>query len=137
MKEANAVIAEVTASLENTQANANVAAAAAQEAQAELNQMKTLVESVTTNLVNIQKVASGAQAQLVERNQLLEAARMRVANVTRRVSDAQQDFDKTKDSATKAACAAMEAQQKVKQRSRRSPSEKEQQLLTGGSAAKA
>jgi len=118
MTEADAVVSEVTSSLQNTQANANAAAAAAHEAQTQLNQLKSLVMAATANMANIENVASGAQQELAEKTQLLEAAKHRVENLGRQMTDAKSDFEKTKQAAYKAACAAVEAKQKA-QRSRR------------------
>ncbi|KAH8343927.1 hypothetical protein KR084_001995 [Drosophila pseudotakahashii] len=118
MTEADAVVSEVTSSLQNTQANANAAASAAHEAQTQLNQLKSLVMAATANMANIENVASGAQQELAEKTQLLEAAKHRVENLGRQMTDAKSDFEKTKQAAYKAACAAVEAKQKA-QRSRR------------------
>ncbi|XP_030371080.1 uncharacterized protein LOC115621551 [Scaptodrosophila lebanonensis] len=113
MAEADAVVTEVTASLQNTQANANAAATAAQQAQAELNDLKRIVAASTGNLANIENVSSGAQQELAEKMQLLEAAKNRVEGLQRQMVDARQDFEKTKQAAYKAACAAVEAKQKA------------------------
>ncbi|EDW42208.1 uncharacterized protein CG45076 [Drosophila sechellia] len=118
MTEADAVVTEVTSSLQNTQTNANAAASAAHEAQSQLNQLKNLVIAATSNLANIENVASGAQQELAEKTQLLEAAKHRVENLGRQMTEAKTDFEKTKQAAYKAACAAVEAKQKA-QRSRR------------------
>ncbi|XP_016978822.1 glycine, alanine and asparagine-rich protein-like [Drosophila rhopaloa] len=118
MTEADAVVSEVTSSLQNTQANANAAASAAHEAQTQLNQLKNLVIAATANMANIENVASGAQQELAEKTQLLEAAKHRVENLARQMNDAKSDFEKTKQAAYKAACAAVEAKQKA-QRARR------------------
>ncbi|XP_034116273.1 uncharacterized protein LOC117575924 [Drosophila albomicans] len=116
--EADAVVSEITASLQNSQANAHMATEAAQEAQNQLNQLKRFVAAATANLVNIENVASGAQQELAEKTQLLEAAKNRLDGLNRQINDAKQDFEKTKNAAYKAACAAVEAKQKA-QRNRR------------------
>lgn len=113
MCEADAVVTEITASLQNTQANSHAATQAAQEAQCQLTQMKRLVAVATANLANIENVASGTQQELAEKTQLLEAAKNRLESLNRQLTDAKQDFKKTKNAAYKAACAAVEAKQKA------------------------
>ncbi|KAL7730498.1 hypothetical protein ACLKA6_000501 [Drosophila palustris] len=119
MCEADAVVTEITASLQNTQANAHAATQAAQEAQSQLCQLKRLVAAATANLANIENVASGAQQELAEKTQLLEAAKNRLEGLGRQMGDAKQDFERTKSAAYKAACAAVEAKQKASRARRR------------------
>ncbi|XP_017117263.1 uncharacterized protein LOC108139156 [Drosophila elegans] len=130
MTEADAVVNEVTNSLQNTQVNANAAASAAHEAQVQLNQLKNLVIAATANMANIENVANGAQQELAEKTQLLEAAKHRVENLARQMTDARTDFEKTKQAAYKAACAAVEAKQKA-QRARRMTNHYQQQMRWG------
>ncbi|SPP88072.1 tol-Pal system protein TolA [Drosophila guanche] len=118
MAEAEAVVTEVTASLQNTQINTNAAAAAASDSQTQLQQMKLLLQAATTNLANIEGVSQGAQTELSEKTQLLEAAKNRVQSLGKQMADAKADFDKTKQAAYKAACAAVDAKKKA-QRNRR------------------
>ncbi|XP_034116275.1 uncharacterized protein LOC117575926 [Drosophila albomicans] len=111
--EAQAVVQEVTNSLQNTQTNAAAASDAAIEAKNQVNYLKRLVQAAITNLGNIENVSNGAQQELAEKTQLLEAAKHRVETLGLQLEAAKQDFEKTKKAAYKAACAAVEAKQKA------------------------
>ncbi|XP_064550273.1 glycine, alanine and asparagine-rich protein-like [Drosophila montana] len=117
-REAEAVVQDVSNSLQNTQANAVAANDAANEAKTQLGKLKQLVQASIANLANIENVSNGAQQELAEKTQLLEAAKNRVESLSRQLAMAKQDFEKTKKAAYKAACSAVEAKQKA-QRSRR------------------
>ncbi|XP_034485749.1 uncharacterized protein LOC117790413 isoform X2 [Drosophila innubila] len=120
-REAEAVVQDVTNSLQNTQANAAAANDAAVEAKTQLEKLKQLVQAAITNLGNIENVSNGAQQELAEKTQLLEAAKNRVENLGHQLQAAKQDFEKTKKAAYKAACAAVEAKQKAQRNRRMSP----------------
>ncbi|KAH8417624.1 hypothetical protein KR222_002863 [Zaprionus bogoriensis] len=112
-REAQAVVQEVTTSLQNTQGNAAAASDAATEAKSQVVRLKRLVQDAVTNLANIENVSNGAQQELAEKTQLLEAAKNRVKNLSNQLAVAKIDFEKTKKAAYKAACAAVEAKQKA------------------------
>ncbi|XP_030563824.1 uncharacterized protein CG45076-like [Drosophila novamexicana] len=127
-REAEAVVQDVSNSLQNTQANAVAANDAANEAKTQLGKLKQLVQASISNLANIENVSNGAQQELAEKTQLLEAAKNRVESLARQLALAKQDFEKTKKAAYKAACSAVEAKQKA-QRSRRRTGEPAQGSL--------
>ncbi|XP_034485750.1 uncharacterized protein CG45076-like isoform X3 [Drosophila innubila] len=118
--EAQAVVQEVTNSLQNTQTNAAAASDAAVEAKNQVNYLKRLVQAAIANLGQIENVSNGAQQELAEKTQLLEAAKHRVETLGLQLEAAKQDFEKTKKAAYKAACAAVEAKQKAQRNRRRS-----------------
>ncbi|XP_022211633.2 tol-Pal system protein TolA [Drosophila obscura] len=118
LAEAEAVVTEVTSSLQNTQANNIAAAAAAADSQTQVEHIKLLLQAATSNLANIEGVSQGAQTELSEKTQLLEAAKNRVQSLNKQMTEAKSDFEKTKQAAYKAACAAVEAKKKA-QRMRR------------------
>ncbi|XP_017140140.1 uncharacterized protein LOC108154388 [Drosophila miranda] len=113
MAEAEAVVNDIMSSLQSTQANSIAAAAMATEAQSQVESLKRLLAAATANLVNIEGVSQGAQTELSEKTQLLEAAKNRVLTLGKQITDAKKDFDATKQAAYKAACAAVEAQNKA------------------------
>ncbi|TDG43379.1 hypothetical protein AWZ03_010201 [Drosophila navojoa] len=118
-REAEAVVQDVSNSLQNTQANAAAANDAANEAKNQLGKLKQLVQASIANLANIENVSGGAQQELAEKTQLLEAAKNRVDSLLRQLNLAKQDYDKTKKAAYKAACSAVEAKQKAQRNRRR------------------
>ncbi|XP_017845551.1 uncharacterized protein CG45076-like isoform X2 [Drosophila busckii] len=117
--EAESVVQEVSSSLQNTQTNAELAQTAAGEAKVQVGFLVRLIEAAKQNLGNIENVAVGAQQELTEKGQLLEAAKNRVETINQQLISAKQDFERTKQAAYKAACAAVEAKQKA-QKNRRS-----------------
>ncbi|KAH8338070.1 hypothetical protein KR059_004919, partial [Drosophila kikkawai] len=116
--EAEAEVARLSAAMRCTQENAELAVRAAHELQAELNHVKNLIREATKNVASMQCVAKGAQQELVEKTNILKAAKFRAENLNRQLAEAKADFDKTKMSAYRAVCAAVEAKQKA-QRPRR------------------
>ncbi|EDV91635.1 uncharacterized protein CG45076 [Drosophila grimshawi] len=118
-READAVVQDVSNSLQSTQANAAAANDAAVEARSQLDKLKQLMQASTSSLANIENVANGAQQELAEKTQLLEAAKNRVETLGHQLAAAKDDFEKTKRAAYKAACAAVEAKQKAQRNRRR------------------
>lgn len=117
--EANAVVEEETASLQNTEVNMNAAVEAARAATQQFEVLDTLHKQMKENLGNIQSVALGAQQELGAKVQLLEAAKARLITLQKQMETAREDYEKTKTAAYKAACAAIEAKKKAASNTRR------------------
>ncbi|EDW24622.1 GL23291 [Drosophila persimilis] len=66
-REAEAVVNEVTNSLQSTNANAAVANTAAVEAQKQVADLKTMLEAASANLNSIEAVSNGAQREMEEK----------------------------------------------------------------------
>lgn len=113
MQEANAVVEEESASLQNTESNMNSAVEAARAATHQFETLTELHKTVKDNLANIQTVALGSQQEMTAKVQLLEAAKNRLATLQKQLQSARDDYEKTKQAAYKAACAAVEAKQKA------------------------
>ncbi|KAH8372994.1 hypothetical protein KR009_009614, partial [Drosophila setifemur] len=111
--EASAVVEEETNGLHATEVNMNAAVEAARQATQQFEIITELQKTAKENLSNIQAVALGAQNELAVKTQLLEAARNRMALLHKQLLSAQDDYEKTKAAAYKAACAAVEAKQKA------------------------
>ncbi|XP_034107130.1 uncharacterized protein LOC117569898 [Drosophila albomicans] len=113
MQEAHAVVEEESASLQNTESNMNAAVEAARAATHQFETLTELQKSVKDNLANIQTVALGSQQEMTAKVQLLEAAKNRLGTLEKQLQSARDDYEKTKQAAYKAACAAVEAKQKA------------------------
>ncbi|KAM8712147.1 hypothetical protein ACLKA7_012640 [Drosophila subpalustris] len=113
MHEAHAVVEEESASLQNTESNMNAAVEAARAATHQFETLTELQKMVKENLSNIQTVALGSQQEMTAKVQLLEAAKNRLATLQKQLQSAREDYEKTKQAAYKAACAAVEAKQKA------------------------
>ncbi|XP_034476662.1 uncharacterized protein LOC117783383 isoform X2 [Drosophila innubila] len=113
MQEAHAVVEEESASLQNTESNMNAAVEAARAATHQFETLTELQKTVKDNLANIQTVALGSQQEMTAKVQLLEAAKNRLATLQKQLTGARDDYEKTKQAAYKAACAAVEAKQKA------------------------
>jgi len=72
-----------------------------------------LQKTARESLTNIQTVAMGSQQEMAAKTQLLEAARNRMAMLQKQLVSAHDDYEKTKQAAYKAACAAVEAKQRA------------------------
>lgn len=117
--EANAVVEEETASLQNTEVNMNAAVEAARAATQQFEVLDTLHKQMKENLGNIQSVALGAQQELGAKVQLLEAAKARLITLQKQMETARDDYERTKSAAYKAACAAIDAKKKAASNNRR------------------
>lgn len=113
VQEANAVVEEETNGLHATENNMNAAVEAARAATVQFETISELQKTSRDNLANIQSVAVGAQNEMAVKTQLLEAARNRMNILHKQLLTAQEDYEKTKAAAYKAACAAVEAKQKA------------------------
>ncbi|XP_030245321.1 uncharacterized protein LOC115564769 [Drosophila navojoa] len=113
MQEAHAVVEEESASLQNTETNMNAAIEAARAATNQFEALTALHKTVKDNLANIQTVALGSQQEMTTKVQLLEAAKNRLATLQKQLDSARDDYEKTKQAAYRAACAAVEAKQKA------------------------
>ncbi|XP_017868935.1 PREDICTED: uncharacterized protein LOC108617607 [Drosophila arizonae] len=113
MQEAHAVVEEESASLQNTETNMNAAIEAARAATSQFEALTALHKTVKDNLANIQTVALGSQQEMTTKVQLLEAAKNRLATLQKQLDSARDDYEKTKQAAYRAACAAVEAKQKA------------------------
>ncbi|KAH8321865.1 hypothetical protein KR067_006925, partial [Drosophila pandora] len=113
VQEANAVVEEETNGLHATENNMNAAVEAARAATMQFETISELQKTSRDNLANIQSVAVGAQNEMAVKTQLLEAARNRMNILHKQLLAAQEDYEKTKAAAYKAACAAVEAKQKA------------------------
>lgn len=107
--EAGAAIKEVSASLQSTRINAELAACVANNAQLEVDGLKALIGNAMKNLSKIQGVSSASQAALVEKTQFLAVIRNQFECLCKKIEEAKQDVVKTKKNAYKAVCAAVEA----------------------------
>nr|XP_041632880.1 uncharacterized protein LOC108076209 isoform X2 [Drosophila kikkawai] len=112
-QEASAVIEGETAALQTIEANMNAAVEATKAATQQFEALSELVTNSKNNLANIQSVALGLQQEMEAKTQLLEAARSRLAACQKQLCCAREDYEKTKQAAYKAACAAVEAKQKA------------------------
>ncbi|XP_068146874.1 uncharacterized protein CG45076 [Drosophila tropicalis] len=113
MNEASAVVEEESASLQSTEMNMNAAVDAARAATQQFEALTELQKTAKDNLANIQTVAMGSQQEMASKTQLLEAAKNRVSLLQKQLQSAREDFEKTKQAAYRAACAAVEAKQKA------------------------
>ncbi|XP_032591157.1 uncharacterized protein LOC116805113 [Drosophila grimshawi] len=113
VQEANAVVEEESVSVQNTENNMNAAVDAARAATQQFEALTALQKTFKDNLSNIQTVAMGSQQEMTAKVQLLEAARNRLATLQKQLLNARDDYEKTKQAAYKAACAAVEAKQKA------------------------
>ncbi|XP_023173490.1 uncharacterized protein LOC111601225 isoform X2 [Drosophila hydei] len=113
MQEAHAVVEEESASLQSTEANMNAALEAARVATHQFEALTALHKTVKDNLANIQTVALGSQQEMTSKVQLLEAAKNRSASIEKQLEAAREDYERTKQAAYRAACAAVEAKQKA------------------------
>lgn len=109
VREAEAVVQEESASLQQCQANVNAAIQAAQQANTQLKTLTGAVQMAQANVGNSEQAAQGAQQQLTEKTQLMEAAKNRVEQLLRQLSSARADYANTKTAAYKASAAAHEA----------------------------
>ncbi|KAH8234334.1 hypothetical protein KR038_007714, partial [Drosophila bunnanda] len=112
-QEANAVIKGETAALQAIETNMNTAVEATKAATQQFETLSELVASAKGSLANIQSVAFGLQQEMEAKTQLLQAARSRLATFQKQLSCAHEDYEKTKQAAYRAACAAVEAKQKA------------------------
>ncbi|XP_026836248.1 uncharacterized protein LOC26526541 [Drosophila erecta] len=111
--EASAVIEEETNSIQHTEANMNAAVEAVKVAMQQFETINELQKTSKEALANIQTVAIGSQQEMATKSQLLEAARNRLAVLQKHLVSAHDDYEKTKQAAYKAACAAVEAKQRA------------------------
>lgn len=111
--EANAVVEQESAALQTSEANMNSAVEAARAATQQFEIFNELHKQMKENLANIQAVALGAQQEVNNKMQLLEAAKNRLISLQKQMQQAQEDYEKTKSAAYKAACAAIDAKKKA------------------------
>ncbi|XP_011639403.1 FYVE and coiled-coil domain-containing protein 1-like [Pogonomyrmex barbatus] len=109
VKEARSVVREETSSLQQAQANVNVAVQAAQQSQDQLKTLTNAIRMAKSNAASTQIVASGAQKSLREKEELLEAAKRRVDELLNQLQSARQDLANTNRAVAKANAAANEA----------------------------
>lgn len=107
--EAEAVVQEENASLQQAQANVNAAMQAAQQATTQLKTLTGAIQIAQANVANSEQAAQGAQEELQEKTQLLEAAKNRVQQLLRQLSAARTDLSNTEQASYKAAASAHEA----------------------------
>ncbi|XP_043644821.1 uncharacterized protein LOC122614324 [Drosophila teissieri] len=113
VQEASAVVEEETNSIHHTEANMNAAVDAVKVAVQQFETINELQRTSRESLANIQTVAMGSQQEMAAKTQLLEAARNRLAMLQKQLVSAHDDYEKTKQAAYKAACAAVEAKQRA------------------------
>ncbi|XP_015035090.2 uncharacterized protein [Drosophila pseudoobscura] len=113
VSQANAVIEEETNSLHSTEINMKAAMDASRLATEQLHSFTELQKTFKENLANIQTVAMGVQQEMASKTQLVEAAQSRIAMLRQQLQISKEDYEKTKQAAYKAACAAIEAKQKA------------------------
>ncbi|XP_039483388.1 uncharacterized protein LOC120446457 isoform X2 [Drosophila santomea] len=113
VQEASAVVEEETNSIHHTEANMNAAVDAVKVAMQQFETINELQRTSRESLANIQTVAMGSQQEMAAKTQLLEAARNRLALLQKQLVSAHDDYEKTKQAAYKAACAAVEAKQRA------------------------
>lgn len=111
--EANAVVEQETGALQSAEANMNSAVEAARAATQQFEIFNELHKQIKDNLANIQAVALSAQQEVNNKMQLLEAAKNRLITMQKQMQQAQEDYEKTKAAAYKAACAAIDAKKKA------------------------
>ncbi|XP_044778381.1 uncharacterized protein LOC27209016 isoform X1 [Drosophila simulans] len=113
VQEASAVVEEESNSIHHTEANMNAAVEAVKVAVQQFETINELQKTARESLTNIQTVAMGSQQEMAAKTQLLEAARNRMAMLQKQLVSAHDDYEKTKQAAYKAACAAVEAKQRA------------------------
>ncbi|XP_016927903.2 tol-Pal system protein TolA [Drosophila suzukii] len=113
VQEADAVVEEETNSIHHTEANMNAAVDAVKVATQQFETISELQKTAKEVLANIQAVALGTQQEMAAKTQLLEAARNRMGLLQKQLLSAHDDYEKTKQAAYKAACAAVEAKQRA------------------------
>ncbi|XP_043065957.1 uncharacterized protein [Drosophila bipectinata] len=113
LREAEAVVNQVGASLECSETNAEAAFAAAKEAESEAASFKALLDSWKCTVTDVEGMQEQANVDLEEKNQMLTAARARGEHLTQQVAIARQDYEQVKEAAYRAASAAVEARQKA------------------------
>ncbi|XP_034651724.1 uncharacterized protein LOC117890766 isoform X2 [Drosophila subobscura] len=113
VNEASAVIEQETNALQGTEINMKAAMDAARLASQQFQAFSELHKTFEQNLANIQTVAMGVQQEMSSKTQLLEAAQNRITLLRKQLQGAHEDYEKTKQAAYKAACAAVDARQKA------------------------
>ncbi|XP_033247762.1 uncharacterized protein LOC117188288 [Drosophila miranda] len=113
VSQANAVIEMETNALHSTEINMKAAIDASCQASEQFHSFTELQKTFKENLANIQTVAMGVQQEMASKTQLLEAAQSRTSMLQKQLQSAKEDYEKTKQAAYKAACAAIEAKQKA------------------------
>ncbi|XP_030382290.1 uncharacterized protein LOC115629849, partial [Scaptodrosophila lebanonensis] len=113
IREANAVVNQVTNSLDGTESNADTAVIAAKAAEAQLSDLKCLVQDAGLSLNDVESLVEQAQSEMEEKAQMLAAAKTRAHRLTRQLAQAKEEYVQVKEAAYKAACAAVEAKQKA------------------------
>ncbi|XP_016988706.2 glycine, alanine and asparagine-rich protein [Drosophila rhopaloa] len=113
LQEATAVVEEESSSIHRTEANMNAAVESARVATQQFEAISELQKNARDALAGIQAVAQGSQQEMASKTQILEAARNRMGVLQKQLVSAHDDFEKTKQAAYKAACAAVEAKQRA------------------------
>ncbi|SPP74624.1 uncharacterized protein LOC117584649 isoform X2 [Drosophila guanche] len=121
VNEASAVIEQETNALQGTEINMKAAMDASRLASQQFQAFSELHKTFEQNLANIQTVAMGVQQEMSSKTQLLEAAQNRVTLLRKQLQGAHEDYEKTKQAAYKAACAAVDARQKASTSNNESP----------------
>lgn len=111
LREAEMVVQDLSSSIQQSEANANAALKAYQQAQTQLKMLTELIQVAQSTVGNGEQAAQGSQQELNEKTQLLEAAKNRVEKLLRELKAARGDFTNTKKEAYKASMAAKEAKQ--------------------------
>ncbi|XP_041449236.1 uncharacterized protein LOC111079372 isoform X2 [Drosophila obscura] len=113
VNEAGAVIEQENTALQGSEMNMKAAMDASRLATQQYQAFSELHKTFEQNLQNIQAVAIGVQQEMASKTQLLEAAQNRITLLRKQLQVAHEDYEKTKQAAYKAACAAVEARQKA------------------------
>ncbi|KAH8421497.1 hypothetical protein KR009_009863, partial [Drosophila setifemur] len=113
LREAEAVVSQVCQSLECSESSAEVAFAAAKEAESEMATFKNILEQGKISLSDIEGLLEQANADLEEKTQMLTAVKGRGDRLGQQVACARSEYEQVKEAAFRAANAAVEARQKA------------------------
>ncbi|KAH8340511.1 hypothetical protein KR059_000378, partial [Drosophila kikkawai] len=119
VQEADSVFQDETASVSVSQNNLNTAICTAKQANDLMQKIQGILGAAQDTVKSAETAVCSAHDELQEKNKLVDAAQRRVELLLQELRNAKLDYDNTKKSAYKAACAAAEARQKAS-RERRS-----------------
>ncbi|XP_016981604.1 translation initiation factor IF-2 [Drosophila rhopaloa] len=113
IRESEAVVAQVSSSLDSSEADVDCACAAAKAAEAQAASFRILVEHTKATLTDIEGLIEQTNDDLDEKTQMLTAAKARGDRLARQVAQARLEYEQVREAACRAASAAVEAKQKA------------------------
>ncbi|EDX02658.2 uncharacterized protein Dyak_GE17695 [Drosophila yakuba] len=113
IREAEAVVEQVSSSLEVSETNVDAACAVAKAAELQAASFRALVEQTRGTLSDLDGLMEQSNGDLEEKSQMLAAAKARGDRLARQVAQARSEYEQVREAACRAASAAVEAKQKV------------------------